>query len=75
MKNIYQNFYRIMIFNASALQQEETVMIKEKHEDTRRMIHRKAVNNRKLINKRHKERNNRKSGESPGKAAAIMYEK
>ena len=50
MKNIYQNFYRIMIFNASALlewndlftgvqryrwQQEETVMIKEKHEDTR----------------------------------------
>ena len=39
------------------------------------MIHRKAVNNRKLINKQHKERNNRKSGESPGKAAAIMYEK
>ena len=35
------------------------------------MIHRKAVNNRKLINKQHKERNNRKSGESPGKAAAI----
>ena len=29
----------------------------------------------KLINKRHRERNNRKSGESPGKAAAIMYEK
>lgn len=27
------------------------------------MIHRKAVNNRKLINKQHKERNNRKSGE------------
>ena len=39
------------------------------------MIHRKAVNNRKLINKRHRERNNRKSGESPGKAAAIKYEK
>ena len=39
------------------------------------MIHRKAVNDRKLINKQHKERNNRKSGESPGKAAAIMHEK
>ena len=50
-------------------------MIKEKHKDIRYMIHRKAVNNRKLINKRHRERNNRKSGESPGKAAAIMYEK
>ena len=50
-------------------------MIKEKHEDTRRMIHRKAVNNRKLINKRHKERNNHKSGESPEKATAIMHEK
>ena len=39
------------------------------------MIHRKAVNNRKLLNKRHKERNNRKSDESPAKAAAIMHEK
>ena len=39
------------------------------------MIHRKAVNNRKLINKQHKERNNRKSGESPGHAAATIYEK
>ena len=39
------------------------------------MIHRKAVNNRKLINKRHKERNNRKSGESSGKATTIMHEK
>ena len=39
------------------------------------MIHRKAVNNMKLINKRHRERNNRKFVESPGKAAAIMYEK
>ena len=42
------------------------------------MIHRKAVNNRKLIDKPHKERNNRKSGESPGKAGkatAIMHEK
>ena len=39
------------------------------------MIHRKAVNNRKLINKRHRERNNRKSGESSGKATAIMHEK
>ena len=39
------------------------------------MIHRKAVNNRKLLNKRHKERNNRKSGDSPEKATAIMHEK
>ena len=39
------------------------------------MIHRKAVNSRKLINKRHKERSNRKSGESPGKTTAIMHEK
>ena len=39
------------------------------------MIHRKAVKNSKFINKRHRERNNRKSGESPGKAAAIIYEK
>ena len=39
------------------------------------MIHRKALNNRKLINKQHKEKNNRKSGESSGKATAIMHEK
>ena len=39
------------------------------------MIHRKAVNSRKLINKQHKEKNNRKSGESSGKATAIMHEK
>ena len=31
-------------------------MIKEKHKDIRCMIHRKAVNNRKLLNKRHKKK-------------------
>ena len=50
-------------------------MIKEKHKDIRYMTHKKAVNNGKLLNKQHKERNNRKSGESSGKAAAIMHEK
>lgn len=36
MKNIYQNFYRIMIFNASALKRRETYkdtkLINEKQE-------------------------------------------
>lgn len=49
-------------------------IIKEKHKDIRGMIHRKAVNNRKLLNKRHKERNYRKSGERLGKAIAIIHE-
>ena len=42
-------------------------MIKEKHKDIRYMIHRKAINNRKLLNKRHKERNNRKVRRESGK--------
>ena len=50
-------------------------MIKEKHKDIRYMIHRKAINNRKLLNKRHKERNNRKVRRESGKNTAIMHEK
>ena len=30
MKNIYQNFYRIMIFNASALSFKDTTLLDEK---------------------------------------------
>ena len=71
MKNICHNFYRTIIFNASALSSEticslecndtdssrkKMAMIKEKHKDIRCMIHRKAVNNRKLLNKRHKKK-------------------
>ena len=35
---------------------KKMAMIKEKHKDIRCMIHRKAVNNRKLLNKRHKKK-------------------
>ncbi len=46
---------------------KKMAMIKEKHKDIRCMIHRKAVNNRKLLNKRHKKRNNRKVRRESGK--------
>ena len=39
------------------------------------MIHRKAVNNKKLLNKQHKKRNYRQSGGESGKATAIIHEK
>ena len=33
MKNICHNFYRTIIFNASALQEEKMAIMKEKHKD------------------------------------------